>query len=71
MRTDRIIIEGFVWKSQQNGGVFNPKGIAPCLSCGCHSGVEPKIIEIVYENEQSDRVGEHSPHGELEQSSKG
>ena len=57
MRTDRIIIEGFVWKSQQNGGVFNPNGIAPCLACGQHSGVEPKIIEIVYENRSSDRVG--------------
>ena len=57
MKTDRIIIEGFVWKSQQNGGVFNPDGIAPCLACGQHSGVEPKIIEVVYENGSSDRVG--------------
>ena len=39
------------------GGVFNPKGIAPCLACGQHSGVEPKIIEVVYENGSSDRVG--------------
>lgn len=49
MRTDRIIIEGFVWKSQQNGGVYNPMGVAPCLNCGQHAGVEPKIMEIVYE----------------------
>ena len=39
------------------GGVFNPDGIAPCLACGQHSGVEPKIIEVVYENGSSDRVG--------------
>ena len=32
------------------GGVFNPKGVAPCLNCGQHSGVEPKIIEVVYED---------------------
>lgn len=36
-----------VWKSQQNGWVYDPNGIAPCLSVGQHSGVEPKII--VYE----------------------
>lgn len=24
-------------------------GVSPCLNCGCHSGVEPKILEIVYE----------------------
>ena len=38
---------GRVYKSQQNGGVFDPNGIAPCLCVGHHSGVEPKII--VYE----------------------
>lgn len=38
---------GRVYKSQQNGGVFDPDGIAPCICVGHHSGVEPKII--VYE----------------------
>lgn len=54
MNTDRIIIEGYVWKSQQNGAVYNVGGVSPCLSCGQHSGVEPKIIEIIYEDEPSD-----------------
>lgn len=40
-------IVGQVWKSRQNGMVYDPKGIAPCLCVGNHSGVEPKII--VYE----------------------
>lgn len=26
-------------------------GVSPCLNCGQHSGVEPKIMEIVYESE--------------------
>ena len=34
-----------IWKSNQNGWVYDPNGIAPCLSVGQHSGVEPKIIE--------------------------
>ena len=51
-RTDRIIIEGFVWKSQQNGGVFNPEGISPAVCCGAHTGCQPKIIE--YEDKSSD-----------------
>lgn len=51
MKTDRIIIEGYIWKSQQNGGVFNPIGLAPCLNCGQHSGVQPKII--VYERDSA------------------
>ena len=34
-----------VWKSSQNGWVYDSNGIAPCLSVGRHSGVEPKIIE--------------------------
>lgn len=49
MRTDRIIIEGFVWNSQQNGAVYDVGGVSPCLCVGCHSGVEPRILEIVYE----------------------
>jgi hypothetical protein len=59
-KTDRIIIEGFVWKSQQNGGVFNPEGISPAVCCGAHTGCQPKIIE--YEDGSSDRVRKHSPH---------
>lgn len=35
-----------IWQSRQNGMVYDPEGIAPCLCVGNHSGVEPKIIEI-------------------------
>jgi len=34
-----------VWRSQQNGWVYDPQGIAPCMTVGQHSGVETKIIE--------------------------
>lgn len=34
-----------VWKSEANGWVYDPDGIAPCICVGNHSGVEPKIIE--------------------------
>ncbi len=38
-------IVGKVWKSKQNGMVYDPDGISPCICVGHHSGVEPKIIE--------------------------
>lgn len=47
----KIMIEGYAWKSQQNGAVYNPNGLSPCLNCGQHAGVEPKINEIVYEKD--------------------
>lgn len=43
----QCLIVGKIYKSQQNGMVYDPNGIAPCLCVGCHSGVEPKIV--VYE----------------------
>lgn len=36
-----------VWRSRQNGMVYDPSGLAPCLCVGQHGGLEPKII--VYE----------------------
>ena len=39
------IVVGKIWKSEQNGLVYDPSGLAPCLTVGAHSGVEPKIIE--------------------------
>ena len=45
----QCLIVGKIWKSQQNGMVYDPNGIAPCICVGCHSGVSPKIIE--YETE--------------------
>jgi hypothetical protein len=36
-----------IWKSHQNGWVYDPQGLCPTITVGQHSGVEPKII--VYE----------------------
>ncbi len=55
MKTDRIIIEGYIWKSQQNGGVYNSDGICPTITCGQHCGCEPKILE--YGNKQENCGG--------------
>ena len=38
----------------------NLGGVSPCLACGQHSGVEPKIMEIVYESE-TDRESASRP----------
>ena len=46
--TDRIVIAGYVYASNQNGVVHDIQGICQCLGVGCHSGVEPKI-KVVYE----------------------
>ena len=40
----RCIVVAKIWKSRQNGMVYDPNGISPCLCVGAHSGVEPKII---------------------------
>lgn len=47
----KIKILGYVWKSQQNGAVYDSGGVSPFLACGCHSGVEPKILDIKYERD--------------------
>lgn len=48
----KIKIVGFCWKSQMNGAVYDVGGVSPTITCGQHSGVEPKILEIVYERLQ-------------------
>lgn len=40
----KIIKEGKVWNSNQNGWVYNAEGIAPTLVSGCHGGCELKIV---------------------------
>lgn len=40
----RVLTIGYVYRSQQNGAVYDPTGVAPCLCAGAHSGVEPRII---------------------------
>lgn len=44
-RNNEPVTVGQVWRSSQNGKVYDPDGIAPCLVVGRHAGVEPKIIE--------------------------
>lgn len=46
--SDKIIVKGFVYSSQQNGVVLGTEGICNCLGVGCHGGVESKI-EVIYE----------------------
>lgn len=41
----RVKVVGQIWKSQQNGMVYDPCGVAPTICVGHHSGVEPKFIE--------------------------
>ena len=38
-------IVGMVWNSKQNGKIYDPTGIAPCITAGPHGGVVPYIIE--------------------------
>lgn len=47
----KIITEGYVYRSRQNGLVLNPMGVSPTIGVGQHSGVEPRI-RVVYENGQ-------------------
>ena len=52
MNDTQCIVIGYVWRSSQNGAVYDPRGVAPTICVGQHSGVEPKIIE--YKDEQDD-----------------
>lgn len=40
-----VLTIGQIWKSKQNGMVYDPEGIAPTICVGHHAGVEPKNIE--------------------------
>ena len=40
----RCLIAGYVYRSKQNGMVYDPDGVASCLCVGNHGGVSPKII---------------------------
>lgn len=42
-----VIIVGQVYRSKQNGMVYDANGVCPCICVGRHSGVEPRIIEYV------------------------
>lgn len=49
MDDTKCLIVGYVYKSQQNGQVYDPRGVSPTICVGHHAGVEPRII--VYEDE--------------------
>ena len=34
-----------IYRSEQNGWVYNVDGVSPTITVGCHSGVAPMIIE--------------------------
>lgn len=34
-----------IYKSEQNGWVYDVNGLSPTIMVGCHSGVAPVIIE--------------------------
>lgn len=48
---DKVIVVGQVWRSSQNGMVYDPRGVSLTICAGHHAGVEPRII--VYEDEQT------------------
>ena len=54
---DEVIVVGQVWRSSQNGAVYDPRGVSPTICVGHHAGVEPKII--VYEDEQENQDKTH------------
>ena len=45
MKTNQVIVVGQVWRSSQNGMVYDPRGVSPTICVGHHAGVEPKIID--------------------------
>ena len=51
MNDTQCIVIGYVRRSSQNGAVYDPRGVAPTICLGQHSGVEPKII--VYDEENN------------------
>lgn len=44
MMSDSITIRGWIYRSRQNGVVVDAGGVAPTLSVGKHSGVEPRVL---------------------------
>ena len=41
----KIYTIGQIWKSEANGQVYHRGGVSPCICCGAHNGVQPKINE--------------------------
>lgn len=49
-----VKVIGKCWKSSQNGLVYSTEGVSPTIVSGCHSGVEPKIMEVIPLNPYKD-----------------
>lgn len=45
----KVMKVGQIYRSKQNGWVYDPEGVSPTICVGHHAGVEPRII--VYETE--------------------
>lgn len=43
----QIVPIGMIWKSEANGWVYHRGGLSPCICCGQHVGVQPKINEYM------------------------
>ena len=57
MKTDKVIEIGNIvhtgnWDSPQRGRIYSVFGIAPCCNCCGGGGLETKILEIVYEQQE-------------------
>lgn len=55
MKGAKVIVVGQIWRSSQNGMVYDTGGVSPCICVGHHAGVEPKILE--YED-----IRKHTSH---------
>lgn len=63
MKTNQVIEIGNIvhtgnWSSPQRGRIYSTEGIAPCCNCVGGGGQETKILEIVYEQQET---GDASP----------
>ena len=63
MRTNQVMEIGNIvhtgnWSSPQRGRIYSTEGIAPCCYCYGGGNLETKILEIVYEQQET---GDASP----------
>ena len=57
MKKNRVIELGNIvhtgnWTSPQRGRIYSIDGVAPCCCCYGGGNLEPKILEVVYEDVQ-------------------
>ena len=61
MKKPRVIELGNIvhtgnWKNPQRGRIYSPQGVAPCCNTCPGGGLETKILEIAYEQNQDPRI---------------